>query len=557
MAVMNQSQTHTDPQSPTAPTLRQRSWLGAVGRRLFGVWGARIGLAWISLITFFAVFGPLLASSHPYLMKAASSDGGEARWSSPLLASLTPIDVTLLLLALACAVLLPVRRLPGLVRVAAVLWLGCVIVPSAYWAVLWDAWDQSRKANPDAWLDAVLGAKQVLLPVAVGAAVCLAGLVLLPQIKAPLGLKLAVLVGGLVIALVLTQVAAVNPPKNVVLSQYREMQAAGQIEAAYFPPIPYSPEDTLSDLPIDGRTASPGLHPTEQEIARDMKTAALQELGLVDQSDTATRTIKDAREAITGYTTRYRDRPGANERVLLETQAKVDALAATPQRTRLHLMGTTDKGQDLASRMIHASRIALAIGLVATSIAVVIGVTIGALMGYFSGWIDLIGMRLVEVFSAIPVIFLLIAIVAFWGRSLMLMMVVLGLTGWVGYALFVRAEFLKLRKLDYVMAARASGTGLFSILFRHMLPNGVTPVLVSASFGIAGMILTEATLSFIGLGLEDEPSWGQMLSNAAGVGGRFYWWLAVYPVLAIFFTVFAYNLVGEALRDALDPRAAK
>jgi peptide/nickel transport system permease protein len=147
-------------------------------------------------------------------------------------------------------------------------------------------------------------------------------------------------------------------------------------------------------------------------------------------------------------------------------------------------------------------------------------------------------------------------IVAFYGRSLILMMVVIGLTGWVGYAYFIRAEFLKLRKMDYVMAARATGTPLYLILFKHMLPNGLAPILVSASFGIAGGIMIEATLSFIGLGLEEEPSWGLML-NQARQGGSFSWWMAIFPGAAIFLTVFAYNLIGEALRDVIDPRAVK
>lgn len=239
-----------------------------------------------------------------------------------------------------------------------------------------------------------------------------------------------------------------------------------------------------------------------------------------------------------------------------------DVLSATGEDPRLkkpgrqYLMGTTEDGADVASRMIHATRIALAIGLIATGIAVVIGVTVGALMGYFAQTVDLIGMRFVEVFSAIPVIFLLIMIVAFYGRDLILIMTVLGLTGWVGYALFVRAEFLKLRNMDYVMAAKATGTPLISILFRHILPNGLTPVLVLIPFGIASAILYESVLSFLGLGLVDQPSWGQLLQQARSSGLR-QWGLLIFPGLAIFLTVLAYNLIGEALRDAMDPRSAK
>ena len=225
-------------------------------------------------------------------------------------------------------------------------------------------------------------------------------------------------------------------------------------------------------------------------------------------------------------------------------------LAAGGERS--HWFGTDENGADVLSRMIHASRIALGIGLVATGIAMFIGVAVGGLMGWFSGLVDLAGMRLVEIFEAVPTLFLLLTFVAFFGRSLYLMMVIIGLTGWTGYARFVRAEFLRLREQDYVQAAVACGLPLHSILFRHMLPNGIAPILVAASFGIASAILAEAMLSFLGLGLVDDPSWGQML-NQAVQSSTFNWWMGVFPGGAIFLTVFAYNLIGEALRDAIDP----
>ena len=233
------------------------------------------------------------------------------------------------------------------------------------------------------------------------------------------------------------------------------------------------------------------------------------------------------------------------------------AFAMLQPPTRDHPMGTSAEGADVASRMLYATRVALIIGFIATGIALCIGVVIGGLMGYFSGIVDLLGMRLVEVFSAIPVIFLLILICAVYDRNIYLMMIVIGLTGWVGYAVFIRAEFLKLRNMDYVLAARAAGTPLTGILFRHLLPNGVAPVLVLASFGFASAILFESSLSFLGLGLPpQDPSWGQLLQEARANGGG-QWWLVLYPGLAIFLTVFAYNLIGEAMRDALDPRIAK
>lgn len=220
-----------------------------------------------------------------------------------------------------------------------------------------------------------------------------------------------------------------------------------------------------------------------------------------------------------------------------------------------HWMGTEENGGDVMSRMFHATRIALGIGFIATGIAIVIGIILGGLMGYFSGVVDILGMRLVEIFESIPTLFLLLTFVAFFGRSIYIMMIIIGLTSWSGYARYIRAEFLKLRKMDFVQSTIASGLPLNSILFRHMLPNGVAPLLVGLSFGVASAILAEATLSFLGLGLVDAPSWGQML-NQAVQSSTFNWWMAIFPGGAIFMTVFAYNLIGEAFRDAIDPQLA-
>lgn len=222
--------------------------------------------------------------------------------------------------------------------------------------------------------------------------------------------------------------------------------------------------------------------------------------------------------------------------------------------SRYHWLGTDALGGDLLSRMIHACRIDLAIGLIATGIAVVIGIAIGGLMGYFAGWVDLLGMRLIEMFESIPQLFLLITFVAFFGANLYLIMAIIGLTSWTGEARFIRAEFLRLRRQDFVQAAISQGLPLSSVLFRHMLPNGIYPILITSSFGIASAILLESTLSFLGIGLSRDPSWGGMLNQALSAGGTFVWWIALFPGLAIFLTVFGYNLVGEAMRDALDPK---
>jgi len=237
-----------------------------------------------------------------------------------------------------------------------------------------------------------------------------------------------------------------------------------------------------------------------------------------------------------------------------EGDTGLEAPLASEERT--HWFGTEENGSDVLSRMIHASRIALGIGFVATGIAMLIGIIMGGLMGFFSGIVDMIGMRLMEIFEAVPTLFLLLTFIAFFERSLYMMMVIIGVTSWPGYARFVRAEFLRLRQQEFVQAATACGLPLRSILFRHMLPNGIAPILVAASFGVASAILAEATLSFLGLGLVDDPSWGQML-NQAVQSSTFNWWMALFPGGAIFLTVFAYNLMGESLRDAIDPNLKK
>ena len=197
----------------------------------------------------------------------------------------------------------------------------------------------------------------------------------------------------------------------------------------------------------------------------------------------------------------------------------------------------------------------MSVGFVAVGISSIIGIIIGAILGYSGGKIDFIGMRFVEIMMAVPVFFLIITIVAFFPRSLFNIMLIIGLTTWTDDARFVRAEFFKLRRQDFVQAAVSLGLPLRSILFRHMLPNAIAPVLVNATFGIAGAIFIEAALSFLGFGVAPPtPSWGQILSLGVGTTGRFLWWLTLFPGLAIFFTVLAYNLVGETLRDAIDPR---
>jgi len=223
-----------------------------------------------------------------------------------------------------------------------------------------------------------------------------------------------------------------------------------------------------------------------------------------------------------------------------------------------HWLGTDGNGRDALSRLLWSVRIVLAIGLISQVIALFIGIIYGSLMGYFVGKVDMIGMRFVEIVESIPTLFLLITFIALYGRNIYMLMVILGLTGWTGTTRFVRAEFLKIRNLDYVTAAKATGMPLSRILFRHMLPNGLTPVIVAFTFGVAGMVSSESVLSFLGIGVEPPTaSWGSMLNEAGNPAETFRWWLAIAPGLMIFLTVFAYNIIGEGLRDAIDPQLNK
>jgi peptide/nickel transport system permease protein len=218
-----------------------------------------------------------------------------------------------------------------------------------------------------------------------------------------------------------------------------------------------------------------------------------------------------------------------------------------------HLLGTDGEGRDVLAQIIWGSRISLSVGFIAVGIAVVIGIILGMIAGFYGGGVDLVISRLIEVMMCFPTFFLILAILAFVGPSIYNIMIVIGLTGWTGVARLVRGECLKLKNRDFVVAARVVGASDKRIIGRHLLSNALSPVLVSATFGVGSAILVEASLSFLGFGVGPAtPSWGSLLSQAQEFMD-IAWWLTLAPGFAIFITVTAYNLVGEGLRDAIDP----
>lgn len=222
-----------------------------------------------------------------------------------------------------------------------------------------------------------------------------------------------------------------------------------------------------------------------------------------------------------------------------------------------HWLGTDNLGRDVLSRVLHGSYVSLTIGLVAVAVSITIGIVVGAIAGYVGGWLDNLLMRIVDAIMCFPSFFLILTVIALLGPGIMKIVIVIGLVAWTGTSRLVRAEFLTLRESEYVKAAQALGQSHVKVIFRHILPNAMAPVFVAAVLGVPDAILTEAGLSFLGIGVQPpQPTWGNIIAD-----GKTYildaWWLIVFPGLAILLTTLSFYLAGEALREALQTRTER
>jgi len=454
---------------------------------------AVIALGWISIVATLAVFSPVLANGHPLMMTELGDDGQASRTTFPLINNLSGIDLFLLLWGVLASAWVAAGWRSSRARRVQV-WFAGLILGVVVVALGGTIHTLTDTRDASPFMRSL--SRDSLGGVKVGLAASAVVMAVLMALPLQSSRRVRFLRAGAACVLGIVSLGlSWNRPNE--LFNYQQREVAGEITAKYTV-VPWSPGQRYSEL----SRKEPG-------------TTLGDGLGLAPE---------------------------------------------TPSASRRFILGTDAFGTDVLSQLMHACRLSISIGIVSTGIALLIGVTMGALMGYFGGWVDLLLYRVVEIFMAVPVLFLLIVAVSVLPtemRSTYMLMAIIGCFTWTGMARFTRAEFMKLRTQDFVQSAKSVGLPLRSVLFKHMLPNGVAPVLVDTSFAVAAAITVEAVLSYLSLGPIDQASWGRLLSSATNSEGQFKWWLAVFPGAAIFLTVLSYNLLGEALRDAIDPKLKK
>ncbi|MDF1808481.1 MAG: ABC transporter permease [Phycisphaerales bacterium] len=525
---------------------------------------AVFGFVWIAIVAFFAIFAPVLASGHPIMSWTLNESGTKEVLTSPLIRMLTLADVVLIIWGVwtPLFIFFPTKKVSigeklrlivacGIQLAIAVVLVGAV---SGIFGAR-DASDWMRNLEQKQYFPYIASAIIALISS-------------IPFLLISIGVYKSGIRVVFVCAIILLSIVlgAWKWAPNTSTFFYRADQTNREIDAIYTL-VPFSPNQSETAM-YNRAPGSTPLNSMWDRLAEKARVRVDQKASLTDddlaslpigeQSFRDMRSVSSSIDSLVSFPIADLIADFESQTVSGELENMLDLKNAMVNSSAPnHVLGTDTLGQDVLSQMFHACRLSISIGFVSTGIAVVIGVTIGSLMGYFGGWVDLVLYRVVEIFMAIPVLFLLIVAAGVLPRNIYFMMAIIGCFTWTGAARFVRAEFMKLRETDYVQAAKAMGLPLWSILFKHMLPNGVTPVLVDSSFAIAAAILIEAILSYLGLGPTGQASWGKLLSNASGETSDFIWWLAIFPGAAIFLTTMAYNLIGEALRDAIDPKLKK
>jgi ABC-type dipeptide/oligopeptide/nickel transport system permease subunit len=601
------------------------AWHRVVIRR-----GAQLGLVWIGIIGFFAIFAPVIANGLPLWTIELSDDGTAVNGYSPLFQSLTPTDILLLLGGILGTIFFFVpfsmgkqHRL-GLISAAALL-SGTIVVAIATlrYLLVGDEVTALSQSFGFKWFlsfgtSGVVALLLFWLPtfrpiwgrVVFTLAICLfTGYVSADRWTAPV-LNPERFIRGqdegnfkntyTLVPWSPTQSRPVfysRRPARTAANAY-ELVAENRVKdgvAFYARALVFNLKSLEGSLPLtkETRASLVSMLANGSDMSDSKGDSVLAQLGVAGFSAGNLEVFEQLADDLKAYTSWIKAQEldqavaAAKNVVLIASQltpsgrngrititdagdelikktaerityvSQADSVASTSYGQRDFILGTDPIGRDVLSQMLHACRLSISIGLVSTGLSVLIGVIVGSLMGYFGGWVDLVLSRIVEIFMAVPVLFLLIVAASVLPRNTYVMMVIIGCVTWTGSARFIRAEFLKLRNQDFVQSCRAVGLPLHSTLFRHMLPNGVTPVLVQASFGVAAAIIAEATLSYLGLGPYGQSSWGKLLSLTTGETGVFLWWMAVFPGAAIFLTVLAYNVLGENFRDAIDPKMRK